>query len=110
MHIPDNSLYPVLAAMEQWTDKRVIDDVDLQNLLLFLLCVPKALSQNGTNLKGFSCRQKNNQTLLTVKGWEGETPLVVFITSATPIGCMGRFLALMEDDRLTWVKDRYPWT
>ncbi|GAG73188.1 unnamed protein product [marine sediment metagenome] len=109
MHIPQECIYEVEAAMEQWTDKRIIDDVDLTSVLLFLLYVPKVLSQFGTTVKGFTCRQKNGQTLLTVKGWEGETPLVVFVTSGTPVGCMTRFLDLLEDDRLTWSKDRYPW-
>jgi hypothetical protein len=95
--------------MEQWTDSRVIGSIDLENLLLFMLYVPKVLSQNNYRYNGHVVRQKNGQTLLTVKVHEGETPLVVFITSDTPTGCMVRFWDLFEHDRLTWVKDRYPW-
>lgn len=109
MEIPTEYLYPVQAAMEQWTDGRVVGAVDLENLLLFLLYMPKTLSQFGTKVLGFSCRQKNGQTLLTVKAKEADLPLIVFVTSDTAIGCMVRFLDLMENDRLTWVKDRYPW-
>lgn len=109
MHIPDEYLYPLQAAMEQWTDARVISAPDLENLLLFLLYVPKVTSQIGTKILGFTCRQKNGQTLMTVKAKEKDTPLVAFVTSDTPTGCMSRFNDLLEDDRLAWIKDRYPW-
>jgi len=95
--------------MEQWTDGRVIGAVDLENLLLFVLYGPKVLSRIGIEIQGFVIRQKHEQTLLTVKAKEGDTPLVVFITSDSTTGCMVRFLDLLESDKLTWVKDRYPW-
>lgn len=95
--------------MEQWTDSRVIDAIDLENLLLFLLYVPRVLSQLGITFQGYVSRQKQGQTLMTVKAREKGTPLVVFVTSGSTIGCMVRFLDLMERDRLTWVRDRYPW-
>lgn len=109
MHIPEEHLYPVQAAMEQWTDGRVIGAVELESLLLFLLCVPKVYSQLGIQIKGHVVRQKQGQTLLTVKATEGAIPLIVFITAPTTMGCVMRFMDLMEDDKLTWVKDRYPW-
>lgn len=109
MEIATKFLYPVQAAMEQWTDGRVIDAADLESLLLFMLYVPKVLSQFGIKYGGHVARQKNGQTLLTVKAKEGDTPLVVFVTSDTTMGCMARFLDLLESDRLTWVRDRYPW-
>lgn len=109
MEIPSEVLYPLEAAMEQWTDKRIISDRDLESLLLFHLYLPKVLSQSGITFHGHSCRQKNGQTLLTVKVSESDTPLVAFITSNTPTGCMVRFLDLLEDDRLNWVRDRFPW-
>lgn len=109
MQIPQEYIYECEAAIEQWTDSRVISPSELQNLLLFLLYVPRVFSQCGHTLLGFSFRQKHGQYLMTIKCTEGETPLVVFVTSDTPIGCMFRFLDLMEDDRLTFVRDRYPW-
>lgn len=108
MHIEPEVLHPVQAALEQWTDERIIRAGDLENLLLFFLYVPKVLSQIGMRYQQHSCRQKNGQTLLTIKVREGDTPLIVFVTSDTTIGCMTRFLDLLEDDRLNWVKDRYP--
>ncbi|MCK5292976.1 MAG: hypothetical protein KAR39_13280 [Thermoplasmata archaeon] len=109
MNISEEYLYPVQAAMEQWTDGRVIGAVDLENLLLFMLYVPYILSQSGTTYKGYVSRQRGDQTLLTVKAVEKETPLVVFITSDSTTGCMCRFLDMLENDKLVWVKDRYPW-
>lgn len=109
MDIAQEVLYPVQAALEQWTDQRIIDDRRLESLLLFLIYGQKVLSQIGMKLKGFSCRQKQDQWLLTVKGTENETPLVVFITSQTPTGSIEKFLDLLERDRLSWVRDKFPW-
>ena len=109
MEIPTDCLYPVQAAMEQWSDSRVIGSMDLENLLLFVVYGPKVLSQFGHRWCGFSCRQKHTQTLLTVKTISEGTPLVAFITSDTTTGCIVRFWDLLEQDRVTWVKDRYPW-
>jgi len=109
MNIPSELLYPVQAAMEQWTDHRVVSAPDLEATILFLCYVPNVLTNLGMTYKGFVSRQKNGQTLLTIKAAEGDTPLVVFITSDTTMGCMVRFLDLLEDDRLKWVRDRFPW-
>lgn len=108
MDIAQKDIYEVQAAMEQWTDGRVIPAPDLEALLLFLFYIPKTLSQFGMSLRAFSFRQKHGQTLMTAKAKESDTPLVVFITANTPTGCIVRFLNLLEDDRLMWVKDRYP--
>lgn len=109
MDILQEYTYEIEAALEQWTDQRVITALELQDLLLFLLYVPKVLSQSGVRMDGFTCRQKNGQRLLTVKAKEDGTPLVAFVTAASTTSCMSRFLNLLEDDKLTWVKDRYPW-
>lgn len=94
--------------MEQWTDKRLIDDMDLEDLLLFVLYASKVLSQNQMRLKGYSFRQKAGQWLFTVKVREGDTPLVVFITAPEPTSCIRRFWRLYEDDKLSFVRDKYP--
>lgn len=109
MEIPSVYLDQVLAATEQWTDKRLLSDADLDSLLLFILYVPKVLSQIGITYRGFVSRQKNGQTLLTIKAQEGEAPLVAFITSNNTTGCMVRFWDLFESDKLNWIRDRYPW-
>lgn len=95
--------------MEQWTDQRIIPVADLESLLLFLFYVPRVLSESGMRFLGFISRQKQGQTLLTVKAVEGDTPLVVFVTSNNTTGCMVRFLDLLEAGKLNWVRDRFPW-
>lgn len=109
MELTQEYLYAVQAATEQWTDQRVIDSVDLENLLLFWVYGPKVLSQSGVQFRGAVFRHKGDQTLMTVKAQENGTPLVVFVTSQNPISCVSRFWDLLEDDRLVWRKDKYPW-
>lgn len=109
MEIPQAVLYELQAATEQWTDKRVIDDEDLEDLLMFVLYSPKVLSQSGMRLAGWTCRQKDDRYLLTVKVLEGGTPLVVFVTGDTPMACIRQFWRLWENDRIRWSRDRWPW-
>jgi hypothetical protein len=109
MEIPTDVLYPVQAALEQWTDQRVILAEDLEDLLLFNLHLGTVLVNSQYQLSGFQCRQKGGQWLLTVKARQGQLPLVVFVTADSPRSCMSRFLDLLEGDRITWVVDKYPW-
>lgn len=109
MEIAQEDIYAVQASIEQWTDSRIISARELESLLLFLYYVPTTLSQFGLKLLGYSFRQKNGQTLMTSKAVQGDVPLVAFITAESTTGCVFRFLDLLEDDRLSWRKDRYPW-
>lgn len=109
MNIPDDVLYEVEAAIEQWEDKRVIDDQDLEDLLYFCIYAKRVFSQNGWEFQGWVCRQQGEQVVITVKAKEGDTPLVAFITSQTTISGIRQFWRLWEDDRLRWSRDKYPW-
>lgn len=109
MSIDEKYLDEVAAAMEQWTDMRVLHVDDLEDLVLFWCYVPKALSQLGIRFKGYQLRQRDGQYLLMVKGSQNDTPLVVFLTSATTTGCVRLFVSQLEGDRLNWVRDKYPW-
>lgn len=109
MSIPQESIYAVQAAMEQWSDQRVILADDLEDLLLFWRYVPNALSQLGMRLLGFQLRQRDGQYLLTVKVAQGSTPLVTFLTAASTMGCVRLFVSQLDDDRLSWHRDKYPW-
>lgn len=108
MHLPENVTDAVAAAVEQWEDQRVIETDDLEDLLTFFVYGRNVLSQNGMRLAGFSFRHKQDQTLLSIKVRENGTPLIVFITGPTPMGCVSRFLSLADTDRLAWVRDKYP--
>lgn len=108
MDIDLTYLGPVQAALEQWTDQRVIEDADLESLLLLACYGRSILFKNGYILKAWGVRQKGDQQLLHVKVTESGTPLVVFLTGETTTSCVRRFWDLYEDDRLTWVRDKYP--
>ena len=109
MYLSEDLWYEVEAATEQWTDSRVVNQEDLEHLLFFWYYMPKAFSQNKMKFLGCVFRQKGDQWLMTVKAKENSTPLVVFVTSGTTTGCMRRFISLVEDDRVAWVRDKYPW-
>lgn len=108
MSLSTQAEYEVAAALEQWTDQRVIHADDLETLLLWWLYVPNELSQFGFKLRGFTFRQREGMWLLTVKVEESGAPLVVFLTSATTTGCIRLFVSQLAGDRLSWVRDKFP--
>lgn len=89
------------------SDQRYIDDVS--DLLLWGFYGPDVLSQFGYGYCGSIFRQHRDSTKMTVKVMDSGTPLVAFITSASPTGCVRRFFDLLHDDKLKWQKDKYPW-
>lgn len=109
MNLPDKDLYELEAAMEQWTDNRLIHSDDLEDLLAFLLYLPAVLSQSGLKYHGFSCRQQNGATRLMLKASENGTPLVAFVTAPTTTHSIVRTLDLLLEDRIRWNRDKYPW-
>lgn len=82
---------------------------ELVDLILFTTYIHEILSHFSLGFCGCSFRHNRTDVLMTVKAVDGGTPLVVFVTSATATGCISKFLDLLETDRLSWVKDRYPW-
>lgn len=107
MDIPDQVDLELCAALEQWTDKRVITDDDLYDLLAFSLYLRSILVNSGYTPTGHSFSQRNGQTLLALKAAQNGVPLVVFVTANDTIGCVRKFWDLWVHDRLTWVKDKY---
>lgn len=109
MSVSTPTSYALEAAMEQWTDMRVMHVDDLYDLLLFHHYIQKEFSQNGLDYWGHQFRRKEGMWLLTVKVSQGKTPLVVFLSSATTTGCIRLFVRQLEEERLRWVRDRYAW-
>lgn len=109
MSAATDCIYEIEAATEQWTDHRVIHVEDLEDLLYFWSYVPKVCSQLGLQFKGFQLRHKRDLWLLTVKVMESGTPLIVFLSAATTMGCVRLFVSQLQDDRVNWRKDKYPW-
>lgn len=109
MDILEQVTYEVQAATEQWTDERMKEGQDLDDLLIFWVYLPNVLSQLGFRYKGYQLRQTRDSWLLVVKVTDGTVPLVVFETAGTPMGCIRMFVRQLNDDRITWNKDKYPW-
>lgn len=109
MDIPSKVLDPLWASLEQWDDNRVIHVDDLELLLLFMLSAPSLALNLHQTWRGFQCRQRDGQTLLTVKLTEGPTPLVGFVTAPDPLSSVCRFMSLWQNDRVRWARDKYPW-
>jgi hypothetical protein len=105
--IPTHVDAALTAALEQWTDQRVITQDDLFDLLLFMVHHTAVFVNSGYHPTGFSFRQRNGQTLMCVKCTQNELPLVVFVTAENPTGCIRRLWDLWVNDRLVWVKDKY---
>ena len=108
MNVPDKVDLELSAALEQWTDQRVVEADDLFDILALMIYHYDCFVNSGYTLTGFSFRQKAGQWLLTVKVKESGTPLVVFVTGENPTGCVRRFWNLWVNDRLAFVRDRFP--
>lgn len=107
MDVPNKVDLELSAALEQWTDQRVISADDLYDLLALMVHHHLVFVNSGHSLTAFSFRQKSDQWLLTVKVKESGTPLVVFVSGENPTGCVRRFFNLYVGDKLSWVRDKY---
>lgn len=81
---------------------------EVWDLLLWSHYGQECFSQFGYGVYGWNFRQLNGSTRLTIKAVESGVPLVAFITSATPRGCIEQMFGMLEAGRLKWQKDRYP--
>lgn len=97
----------------QWIQNANRDNDDahtlLTDLLMFCHYGQDVLSQFDMGLCGFAVRHNRTDVLMTVKAREGTVPLVAYITSSTTTGCVSKFLDLLEQGKLKWTKDKYPW-
>jgi len=85
------------------------DKALLEALLTLHIYGQEEHSQFGMGLSGWVMRQSRGETLLTVKVTESGVPLVAYITSYSPTGSIEKYLDMLEDSRVKWSKDRYPW-
>lgn len=108
MHIGNEKQEQVELVIKQAADRGGAFSSDLEDLLLLYQYGQEVHSQNGLGLRAFSFRQSNGNTLMTIKVVEAGVPLVGFITSHTPTGCVARYWEMFEADRVAWRKDKYP--
>lgn len=109
MKISDDSALLVESAIKKSGTYGLEYSEGVEDLLLLYLCGQKVHSQNGLGLCGWAVRQSRDNTLLTLKVLESGVPLVAFLTSHTPMGCVEQYWRLFEADRVKWRKDQYPW-
>lgn len=95
----------LIAQMRDGPPERVDDAWDL---LMWVLYGPDVLSQSGMGLTGWSLRQRPGSWIMTIKVIDSGTPLVGFVTTGSPMGCIVRLLDLLENDGIRWQKDKYP--
>ena len=93
-------------------DSMTIGDKDTieytEDILMFVLYLQDVTSQFGLGVSSYGVRLRGDNCLMTVKAQENGTPLVAFITSATPRGCMEKFMDLLYQGALKWQRDKYP--
>lgn len=109
MNIPDESALYIESALEKAVSYGGEYSSGIEDVLLLHLCGQNVHSQNGLGLLGWVFRQSRDSTLLTVKVSDAGVPLVAFVTSATPTGCVEMYWRQFEADRLKWMRDKYPW-
>lgn len=108
MYIPDE----VLQRLDALIPPSAVRDNDtletVRDLYLLHSYGINVFSQNGLGLRGYSFRQRNGNTVMSIKVEEEGVPLVAFVTSHTPTGCIQQLWDLFEADKLKWQRDKYP--
>lgn len=95
-------------SLRDWTDQRFATREDLFCMAMFHLYIVNLLEAYGWSYRGHSYRYRLPLGNLVVKATINGVPMVVFTTGATTISCIRIFFRKMEEDRLMWVKDKYP--
>lgn len=87
-------------------DKVYVDSVF--DLVLWANYGQDVLSQFGYSVYSWGFRHKNGMTRLSIKAVESGVPLVAFVSSASPTGCIEQLFTLLEKGGVRWQKDKYP--
>lgn len=109
MNIPDECALGVERILKRAASSDSAYTDGLVDLALLHIYGQKVFSQMGLGLCGWSIRQKGLNHLLTLKVMEAGVPLVAYITSHTPTGCVEQLFYLLESDKLRFNRDLYPW-
>lgn len=109
MNIPDDCALGTERIIKRAGDPDQMYTDGLPEVVLLHHYGQKVFSQLGLGLAGWSIRQKGMNHLLTVKVNEGGTPLVAYVTSHTPTGCIEQLFYLLESEKVRWHRDQYPW-
>ena len=110
MNIPDECALGVERILDRAADSDQAYTDGVEGLCLLHIYGQKVFSQIGMGLCGWSLRQKGHNWLLTIKVVDSGTPLIAYISSHTPTGCVEQLFYLLESDKVSYHVDRYPWT
>jgi len=95
------------AAIEQWSDGRIVDAAWLDVAIWFFQHSYADFVNLDCELIGFSLRQKHRDWLLVVKVLQGGTQRVGFVSSINPIRCMRKLRDMMRAGELRLMDDRF---
>lgn len=95
------------AALEGWTDHRIVDDAWVDVQIWFWLHLYADLAQYSLELDGANFSARGDVWLLVLKVHQGDTPLVGFVTSKNPTRCMSKARDLLRNGGLNWSRDKY---
>lgn len=93
--------------LEQWKDNRSITSAEVDVLLRFFYHAYADEVKTGATLRGFSFRLKEDDCLLVVKVTRDGVPEVVFVSSSSPMGCMRKWLRMIDSGDIKYLPDRY---
>jgi hypothetical protein len=95
------------AALEQWKDARIVDGNVLDAWIWFFMHSWADFAKIDATLIKFSCRDKDDLTLMVVTLRQGDTQRVGFVTSADPTHCIKKLRRLLRKGELELYEDRF---
>lgn len=95
------------AALEQWTDARIVNADYLDAVIWFFEHSYADLAKVGAELVGVSFNQKESHWLMVVKLKQDGIRVVGFVSSSTPTRCMWRWRESMRKGSWPTYPDRY---
>ena len=94
-------------SLESWTDHRFASSEDLFDLAMFHMYLVNLAEDDGWSYAGHSLKLGTPMSVLVVKSWHDETPMVVFTNARTPTGCIRVFMRKLAGGMLEWREDKY---
>lgn len=95
------------AALEQWTDTRIVDPSWVDVHIWFFLHAYADLAEHSLVMHGFSLRESYAGWLLVVKATQDDVPLVAFVSGENPTSCMRQFRRGLRETKVNWTKDKF---
>ncbi len=95
------------ASLEGWTDERFVTREQVFTLYLLDTYIVNVADDGGFTFRGFSFRVKETLSLLVVKAWLGDDPVVCFVSGRTLLNTFKIFFARVMEGTVEWRPDQY---